>query len=205
MGRRTSLGVQDADQAPERGDYYESVLREFHQNPELGMVSGFLYERQRGLWECRQGNSKDSISGGTAMFRRAAFEQMGGYTPLFYGGSDSLAQFEVERVGWEILVRPDLHIFHYRPTSSAGGICRGLFRAGLEAGSLGYHPLFQLARCIRRLPYRPLVMGSLLQFFGYIWWKICHRKPLVNTETVAFIRKRQMAKIGRWAWRSASR
>ena len=58
------VGVQDADQAPEREDYYEVILQEFERNPKLGMASGFLYERPCGFWECRQGNSQDAVTGG---------------------------------------------------------------------------------------------------------------------------------------------
>jgi len=133
------------------------------------------------------------------MFRRCAFDHIGGYTPLYYGGEDTLAQYEVERAGWGILTRPDLHIYHYRRTSSAGGILRGMFRAGLEAGSLGYHPIFEMARCFRRVPHHPFVLGSLTRLCGYLWWKMCRRKPLVKAETAAFIRRRQMGKLRRWA------
>jgi poly-beta-1,6-N-acetyl-D-glucosamine synthase len=201
------IGVQDADQAPESADYYERILEEFERKPKLGMASGYLYERPNGVWECRQGNSEDAVTGGTAMFRRAAFDQIGGYKPLYYGGSDTLAQMEVERAGWQILTRPDLHIYHYRPTSSAGGIWRGLFRAGFEDASLGYHPLFEAVRCFRRAAYRPLIAGSVVRFSGYAWWKIRGREPLVSPETLAFVRQRQMAKLrGRlafWARRPA--
>jgi hypothetical protein len=189
------LGVLDAERAPESKEYYQSILQEFKDNARLGMASGFLYERYSGKWECRRGNTRDAVAGGTAMFRREAFEQIGGYTPLFYGGSDTLAQFEVERWGWNILTRPDLHIFHYRPTSSAGGIWRGVFRTGMEDGSLGYHPAFELAKCCRRLSCRPLVLGSFVRLSGYLWWRFSGRKPVASPETVAFVRKRQLDKL----------
>jgi glycosyltransferase involved in cell wall biosynthesis len=189
--------VQDADQGPEREDYYERMLHEFKRIPKLGMASGYVYERWRGTWECRQGNSEDAVTGGMAFFRRIAFDGIGGYTPLRYGGSDTLAQLELERAGWEILTRPELHIYHYRPTCSAGGIWRGLFRAGFEDASLGYHPVFEIVRCLRRLLYRP-ILGSMVRFFGYLWWKASGRKPLLGAETLAFVRKRQMIKLRRW-------
>jgi GT2 family glycosyltransferase len=192
------VGVQDADQCPEQADYYELMLEEFERNPRLGMASGFLYERYRGKWETRQGNSEDAVTGGTAMFRRAAFDQIGGYTPLYCGGLDTLAQFEVERAGWQVLTRPELRIYHFRPTSSAGGIWRGLFRAGLEDASLAYHPVFELARCSRRLFYRPM-FGSVVRLCGYLSWQVRGRPPLVGPETKMFIRKRQLMKLRRWA------
>ena len=196
------VGVVDADQAPERADYYESTLGEFQRNLRLGIASGFLYERYNGsnLWECRRSNSRDSVAGGTALFRRQCFDQIGGYTPLFYGGSDWLVQIEAKIAGWEITTRPDLHIFHYRPTSSAGGIWRGLFKAGQMDASFGSLTLFEFLKCCRRVTTNPYFFGSVVRYAGFLKWKLAGRKPLVRPEAVAFLRKEQAAKLRRWVW-----
>jgi biofilm PGA synthesis N-glycosyltransferase PgaC len=191
------VGVVDADQAPERKDYYESILQEFERNPKLGVASGFIYERANGKWKVRPENSDDSVAA-SAFFRRACFDQVGGYTPLYYGGSDWLIQIEAKMAGWEIKTRPDLHILHYRPTSSAGGIWRGRFRAGLMDASFGSDPVFQLLKCCRRVETHPVFLGSLVRFCGYLWWKLTSRKLLIQPEKVAFLRKEQRAKLWRW-------
>jgi len=191
------VAIQDADLAPERPDYYEAILKEFKQNSKLGVASGYIYERQHGEWLPRKGNSNDSTTG-SAVFRRACFDQIGGYTPLPYGGSDWLAQLDAKILGWEILVRPDLHIFHYRPTSSAGGIWRGKFREGLEDASFGSHPAFEFIKCCRRVTSYPFLLGSIVRFAGYLWWHISGRKPVIPVEKVRFLRKEQLAKLRRW-------
>jgi poly-beta-1,6-N-acetyl-D-glucosamine synthase len=194
------VGVVDADQAPERADYYENMLGEFERNPRLGIGSGFLYERYNGsnVWECRRSNSTDSVAGGTALFRRQCFDQIGGYTPLFYGGSDWLVQIEAKIAGWEIFTRPDLHIFHYRPTSSAGGIWRGMFKAGQMDASFGSNTLFEFIKCCRRVTTNPYFFGSVVRFSGFMWWKLRLRKPIIRPEAVAYLRDEQMAKLRRW-------
>src|SRR5689334_1318799 len=55
------VGVHDADIAPERADYYEAILKEFHNRPRLGIAGGFIYERANGVWQSRKGNSRDSV------------------------------------------------------------------------------------------------------------------------------------------------
>jgi hypothetical protein len=191
------VAIQDADQAPATENYYQSILEEFGNNPRLGVASGFVYERPDGVWEPRRDNSRDSVAA-SAVFRKNCFDQIGGYTPLHYGGSDWLIQQDVKMAGWEILTRPDLHMLHYRLTSSAGGIWRGKFRAGLMDASFGSHPLFELLKCCRRLTSRPFVFGSLLRLCGYFWWKFSGREPLIAPEKVVFLRKEQMAKLRRW-------
>lgn len=191
------VAVQDADQAPATGNYYRSILEEFGSNPRLGAASGFVYERPAGIWEPRRDNARDSVAA-SAVFRKSCFDQMGGYTPLHYGGSDWLMQQDVKMAGWEILTRPDLHMHHYRLTSSAGGIWRGKFRAGLMDASFGSHPLFEVFKSGRRLTSHPFVFGSLLRLCGFFWWKLSGREPLIAPEKVAFLRKEQMAKLRRW-------
>lgn len=194
------VGVHDADITLEREDYFESILGEFQRNPALGITGGFIYERVRGVWQCRKGNSPDSVPGSVQMFRRKYFELMGGFTPLRYGGSDSLAELDVLVAGGEVFSRPDLRVFHYRPTSSAAGIWRGIFRSGLEDASLGYHPVFEVFKCLRRLTCRPIMAGSAVRFCGYLWWKVMGRKPVIQPAKVAFLRKQQLTKLKSRLW-----
>jgi len=198
------IAVLDADTAPERVDYFESILNEFKKDPMLGMVSGFIFECSGGTWECRRDNSEDSTAGSGVAFRKICFEEIGGYTPLLYGGSDWLAQIDARVKGWKIKTRPDLHILHYRPTSSVGGILRGKFRAGLMDASFGSHPLFEIFKCARRATNPPFLLGGLIRFAGYLWWWITRRKPLISPEKVEFLRSQQLAKLHRWAVSLAS-
>jgi glycosyltransferase involved in cell wall biosynthesis len=190
-------GVHDADIAPERDDYYESILGEFARNARLGIAGGFIYERADGVWQGRKGNSEDSVAGGIQMFRRACFEQIGGYTPLYHGGSDWLAQIEAKMAGWDRLARRDLPVYHYRPSSTANGRYRGLFRMGQMDASFGSHPIFEVIKCCRRLTARPFLAGSVVRFAGYLSWKLSGRKPSIPAEKAAFLRREQMAKLKR--------
>lgn len=191
------VAVQDADQAPERADYYQAIMEDFERNPRLGLASGTIYERPNGRWEFRFENSQDAVAA-SVVFRKECFEKIGGYTPLYYGGSDWLIQLQARKLGWELITRPDLRILHYRLSSSAGGIWRGRFRMGLMDASFGSDAVFEFLKCCRRLPTRPFVLGSVVRFSGYLWWKITGRKPLLKADEVAFLRDEQRAKIRKW-------
>jgi biofilm PGA synthesis N-glycosyltransferase PgaC len=192
------IGVQDADIAAEHSNYYEQILGKFAANPRLGIAGGYIYERTNGKWECRKGNSPDSVAGGVQMFRRACFEEIGGYRPMHFGGEDWLAQIDARMAGWEVLVCPEFPIRHYRPTSSAGGRWRGLFRSGMVDASFGSHLVFELFKCCRRITERPILFGSAVRFFGYLWWKASGRRPLLSVGQVAFLRKEQTEKVVRF-------
>lgn len=101
--------------------------------------------------------------------------------------------------GWEILARQDLPVYHYRPTSTANGRLRGLFRMGQMDASFGSHPLFEAVKCARRVQVTPFLIGSFVRYSGYLSWKLSGRKPSIPAEKAAFLRKEQLAKLGRWA------
>jgi biofilm PGA synthesis N-glycosyltransferase PgaC len=194
------VGIQDGDIAPKQDDYYESILGKFQDNPRLGIAGGYIYERKGGVWQCRNGNSEDSVAGGVQMFRRSCFEQIGGYIPLELGGEDWLAQIDARAAGWDVTAYPQYPVLHYRPTSSANGRWQGLFRAGLMDASFGSHPVFEILKCLRRIGGYPPVLGSLVRFSGYMWWSLRVRKPIIRPEQAAYLRREQMAKLRNAIW-----
>jgi poly-beta-1,6-N-acetyl-D-glucosamine synthase len=193
------VSVLDADTTLERNDYYETLIVEFEQNPRLGIAGGYIYERRRGVWEVRPGNSEDSLAGSGILFCRTCFDEIGGYAELCYGGADWLVQLDAKMAGWETKTRSDLRTFHYRPTSSASGIWRGTFREGMMDASFGSDFIFEFFKCGRRGMSNPL--AGVVRFGGYLWWKLSRRKPLIEAEKVAFLRKEQRGKLLKWTTR----
>jgi poly-beta-1,6-N-acetyl-D-glucosamine synthase len=193
------VAMHDADIVPEQNDYYETIIRQLDENPELGVAGGYIYERTKdGVWATRKANSPEAVAGGIQMLRRACFEQIGGYTPLQCGGEDWLAQLEAKQAGWQVKAFPELPVHHYRPTSSADGRWRGLFRLGMMDASFGSHPLFEVFKCARRVLENPIILSSFIRYAGYIWWNLTKKSPLIPPETVAYLRNEQLAKLFRW-------
>ena len=195
------VAIQDADIAPQNTGFFARLLDTFAADEALGVAGGYIHEREHGVWKSRRSNSIDSVAGGLQMFRRRCFEQIGGYTPLHHGGEDWLVQLDARKHGWTVRVLIDEPVFHYRVTSSASGRVRGLFRLGLMDASFGSHPAFELLKCARRLGTRPLLAGASLRYFGYCWWHLTRRPPVIDSETVAFLRRSQLDKAGQW-WRA---
>ena len=119
-------------------------------NAALGVSGGYIFEPWKGIWQKRMANSPDSVAGGIQMFRRTCFEQIDGYTSMPFGGEDWLAELDARRAGWTVQAIPALPAYHHRPTSSADGRLRGLFRLGMMDASFGSHPLFEVLKCVRR-------------------------------------------------------
>lgn len=189
------VAVQDADISFECDDYYEQVLTAFRSDARIGIAGGYIHEFGDGRWRPRRTNSPDAVAGGIQMFRRACFEQIGGYSPLLYGGEDWLAQIDARRAGWQVRALTILAAHHHRPTSTAEGRLKGAFRDGMADASFGSHPIFELMKCARRAGEHPVVIGSMTRFAGYLWWWTSRRLPLLPAETAEFLRSEQRAKI----------
>ncbi len=189
------VGIMDADITPKSFTYFESILNAFNADPQLGITGGMIYERNGLTWKPRKSNSPDSVAGGIQMFRRACFDQIGGYKPLRYGGSDWLAQLEARARHWSVHANPDLPVFHYRPSSTADGKWRGLFRAGMMDASFGSIPLFELLKCARRCRIPPYIAGSAVRLSGFFWWKLWIRETVIPTETASFLKMDQTHKL----------
>lgn len=189
------LGVHDADIEVATSDYYERVLEAFSREPALGITGGAILERKGTHWNPRLANSPDSVAGAIQVFRRSCFDQIGGYSPLLFGGEDWLAQIEARRMGWLVAASRDLPAHHHRPTSTADGRLRGLFRLGKMDASFSSHPAFEVLKCARRVGEPPLVLGSLVRFAGYVSYLASMGAPLLPAPSSAYLRHEQLRRV----------
>jgi glycosyltransferase involved in cell wall biosynthesis len=191
------VGALDADITFESAQYYERLFKEFARNPKLGIAGGAIYELEKGVFKARRGNATWSVAGGIQLFRREAFEAIGGYTPLEYGGSDGLAVLMAKMKGWEVRSFDDLEVQHHRPTSSADGQLRGAFNRGRCEAAFGYHPLFAMFKCARRFSFRPLILGSLMSLAGFLTYKAKGGTPVIPQDALSFLRRTQRERMFR--------
>jgi poly-beta-1,6-N-acetyl-D-glucosamine synthase len=191
------LGALDADISFESADYFGILMKEFSGNPRLGIAGGVICEKENGVFRERKGNAAWSVAGAVQMFRREVFESIGGYIPLEYGGSDSLAVLMAEMQGWAVRSLSGLRVLHYRPSSTADGRLRGAFRAGLMHAAFGYHPVFTILQCVRRLTFKPRVVGSLFSLAGYCCYRLKGGEPVIPDEALKHLHKVQLERISR--------
>lgn len=195
----------DADIGLDSRDYFRTIIDEFHREPKLGLTGGYIYERSSGIWKCRPSNSPKSVAGGVQMFRRTCFDEIGGYQALVYGGEDWLAQVHAQHAGWKVRSLVHLPVHHYRPTSSAGGRLRGIFRMGMRDASFGSHPAFEFVKCARRAREAPMLLNPLVRLSGYFWYSVKHGSPVVPADVVKTLRKEQLQRVREWSRRPFDR
>jgi len=188
------VGNLDAD-ISFQPDYFERLLGEFHANPSLGLAGGTICDKHGTTFKERRLNREHSVMHGVQLFRRECFDAIGGYTRLPYGSPDWHAEVSLRMRGWEVQSIRNLQAFHHRPTGQAGNLLWYSYRQGLADYSLGTHPLFELAKAARRIPYGYWGLNSLAELVGFAH-AYCRREPrAVSKDFVRFLRKEQMDRL----------
>ncbi|MGD0615879.1 MAG: glycosyltransferase family A protein [Verrucomicrobiota bacterium] len=190
------IGFLDADIRVEP-DYYERLIGFLESDSTLGLCGGAVLDQYGDhLENIRRGSEDFHVPGGVQFFRRNVFEQIGGYVPIEGGGQDTIADVMAMMHGWKIRVFPELEALHLRPD----GFARDhMLRRGIKWGRkfylLGYHPIFYLGQCVRRLGQRPWILCSVCQLLGFAIASVKGETRPVSKEFVRFLRKVQMRRL----------
>jgi biofilm PGA synthesis N-glycosyltransferase PgaC len=175
--------------------YFEELIRHFERDPELGLAAGFIHEEMKGEFRSRRSNRVYSVPHAAQLVRRECYEAIGGYAVLRYGGEDWYSQTHARMSGWRVQAIPTLSIFHHRHTGTGTNLLQDRFRSGRMDYSFGSDPVFEIFKCLERLPERPLFIGGITRLAGFSWSYVCRDKRPVSDEFVAFLRSEQRLKV----------
>ena len=188
------IGILDADVSFEP-NYYELVLKEFDANPKLGIGGGVKVEEGE-LFSSAPGSVERFVPGSIQLFRRECYEEIGGLWALKYGGEDTAALEMAMLRGWEVRSFPNVVVRHHRRTGTEGnGIFLARLRHGLEDYSVGYHPLFEASKCVRRVAEPPYLLGSLMRMSGYLWGALTKQERELPAEFIKHLRTQQVRRL----------
>jgi len=178
-------------------DYYEQILRQFRADPNLGVASGIYENLVKGRLR-KVLNDRRSTPKSIQVFRRACFEQIGGYVPLIHGGEDTCACVMARMRGWTAWSFPELKAVHQRPAGvrNARSLLRRRFLQGLCEHDLSTHPLFMIAKSLRRCFLEPpLLVGGMLRLGGYLYGYLKREPCRIPAEVAAYARQEQVNRV----------
>jgi glycosyltransferase involved in cell wall biosynthesis len=173
-------------------EYFEKCFAEFDSDPKLGVGGGVICYDIDGLEQIEEAPAFH-VRGATKIYRRKCWEGIGGFWPA--PGWDTMDEVKANSLGWTSRSFPELHLIHHRPTGQADGLWGGLVKYGRANYICGYHPLFMLGKCLRRLRHNPPLLGSLALLYGYAsgYWK---RIPQVDDPVaIAYLRRQQLNRL----------
>jgi len=173
-------------------DYFERCFGYFKSEPKLGVAGGAIYHIKGGQ-PCLERGPAFHVRGATKIYRRACWEAIGGLLPA--PGWDTLDEVKAQMLGWNTRCFADLQLIHHRYTGAADGTWKTAIKYGKANYISGYHPLFVLAKCARRLFQKPYVVASAGLFHGYVTSYLKRIPRVDDPQLIAYVRRQQISRL----------
>ena len=152
-------------------DYFEIIFNEFEIDETLGIAGGnqFIYLNGKLIEE---NIIKYFGPGPCKVYRKQTFQQIEGLLPI--PGWDTMDAVRAWSFGWSTRVIDSCKLIHLKIT---GAKVNNHLDYGKTFYILGGHPIFILFRTIYRIPKSPVLVGSLIGLFSYLWYSLIKRPP----------------------------
>jgi biofilm PGA synthesis N-glycosyltransferase PgaC len=173
-------------------DYFETCFEEFERDPKLGVGGGVICYIIDGVKEVEAAPAFH-VRGATKIYRKACWAGIGGFWPA--PGWDTMDEVKANSLGWSTRSFPDLHLVHHRPTGTLDGLWGGLVKYGRANYICGYHPLFMLGKCLRRLGLKPPLLGSVALMYGYVTGYLKRIPQVDDPVAIAYLRRQQLNRL----------
>lgn len=176
-------------------DFMAYLLEKFETMPDLGVAGTHYIE---GYFHSFRDSfiNVDHVNGQCQLFRKACFEDIGGYVPIKGGGIDWVAVTTARMKGWTTHSFADRTFYHHRKMGTAGGNdFKARFHYGKKDYFLGGHPVWQLFRGAFQMTKKPYVLGGLFLVLGYVWCWVAGHERSVSPQLMAFHRREQLTRL----------
>lgn len=172
-------------------DYFERCLDKFADDPQLGIGGGLICQDISGGLVCESPDDPVfHVRGATKIYRRSCWEAIGGLVQA--PGWDGIDELKANMLGWKTYSFADVRLRHHRYTGSADGNWRNSVKFGLANYATGYHPLFMVAKCVRRAVQRPYLLGSVGLAWGFVKGYLTGASRTEEPQLIAYVRREQM-------------
>jgi glycosyltransferase involved in cell wall biosynthesis len=175
-------------------DYFERCLETFEADPKLGIGGGTVCQLERGELEVDSKNDPPfHVRGATKIYRRACWEAI---SPLVRApGWDTIDEVKANLHGWETRTFGGLRLIQHKPTGGADGAWRNGFKNGRANYITGYHPVFMIAKCLKRSLDRPLLLGSMALLAGFASGYLKRIPRGADRRVMRYLRQQQVRRL----------
>jgi biofilm PGA synthesis N-glycosyltransferase PgaC len=173
-------------------DYFQRCFAEFKKDAQLGIAGGGIYHRELGELVLEPG-PLFHVRGATKVYKRECWDTLGGLLPA--PGWDTIDEVKANMLGWSTRTFPELQLVHHKFTGSADGSWKDSVKNGFANYVTGYHPLFMLFKCMRRLTVAPRITGAAGLAWGFIKGYTVRAPRVPDSALIAYTRSQQMRRL----------
>lgn len=172
-------------------DYFDKCFLEFRRDEQLGIGGGELSEFSGGTWRVQHG-PPDHVRGATKIYRRECWDAVG---LRAIPAHDTYDEIKAQYLGWHTRCFPHIRVRHLRPVGTSWGAWRDAVKNGHTDYFLGYHPVFMLLKCLRRVIARPYFLNAVGHLWGYLRGYLYRRPQVDDLPVIMYLRKQQLRKL----------
>lgn len=173
-------------------NYFETIIKHFESDSQIGMVGGFCYIEKNGSWVLENLTDKDHIRGALKAYRKETFKQIGGLKAAM--GWDTVDELLCKFYKWKVVTDETLHVKHLKPTGASYDKT-ARYKQGEAFYTLGYGfwitAIASLKLALKKK--KPLLFMDYLK--GFWKAKSSNKEMLVTNEQAKFIRKYRLKKM----------
>lgn len=175
-------------------DYFEKSFTMFEADAKLGIGGGTVCRLESGqLTVDSVGDPPFHVRGATKIYRRACWQHI---APLATApGWDTIDEVKANLCGWRTRTFADLKLIQHKPTGAAEGNWRNWFKNGRANYVTGYHPVFMLAKCVKRARHKPLMLESMALIAGFCSGYLKRLPRGASDDAIRYLRKQQIRRL----------
>jgi biofilm PGA synthesis N-glycosyltransferase PgaC len=175
-------------------DYFEKCFARFDAEPRLGIGGGLICNRRDGALVAESTvDPVFHVRGATKIYRAACWRAIGGL--LRAPGWDTLDEVKANMLGWKTRTFRDLPVVHHRPAGGAYGTWPNFVKNGLANYIAGYHPLFMLSKCARRVFVKPYVVQAAGLLAGFLKGYLQGIPRVEDPALIRYFRRQQLNRL----------
>lgn len=173
-------------------DYFETIIKAFEADPQVGMAGGFAYIEKNGQWILENLTDKDHIRGAFKAYRKELFKQMGGLRPAM--GWDTADELLAKFYGWKVITIEHLKVKHLKPTG-ANYDKAARYKQGAAFYTLGYGLIITAIAGAKLAMRKKKPLLFLDYITGFLKARKDRKPMLVTPEQAKFVQRYRWKKM----------
>jgi glycosyltransferase involved in cell wall biosynthesis len=175
-------------------DYFEKCFERFDQDGRLGIAGGTICSNMGGIIEPEAKDDPNfHVRGATKIYRSACWRDIGGL--IRAPGWDTLDEVKANMLGWTTRTLSGINAVHHRPTGAAYGAWNDRVKAGMANYVSGYHPLFMLLKCVKRMIEKPYLIGGFGLLYGFAKGYLKKIPQVEDRALIQYFREQQINRL----------
>lgn len=174
--------------------YFEKCLKKFQLDPKLGMGGGTVLVYRDGQKIVDSPSDPPfHVRGATKIYRRECWEQIAPLVKL--PGWDTIDEVKANMYDWSTRTFQDIYVIQLKATGEADGGWRNWFKNGLANYVTGYHPVFMVAKCIKRLYQKPFLLAAIALLAGFCSGYVKGVPRVKDKKVIRYLRNQQLKRL----------